>query len=63
MDDVKEEFKLFQHTSLDDGIISRRAYEAFREMNVMATGGGKLFAVLSSVMLGVHAIFQSSAVM
>ena len=44
VDDVEEEFQLFQSTSLDDGILSKRADEAWRELGLMATGGEMLFA-------------------
>lgn len=44
MDDVEEEFQLFQSTSWDDGTIPKRADEAQREMDLTATGGGKLFS-------------------
>ena len=61
MDDVEEEFRLFQSTTLDDGILTKRADEAWRELGMMATGGRKLFESLSSVMLGVLVIFHSNA--
>lgn len=61
LDDVEEEFRLFQSTSLDDGILSKKADEARRELGLLATGGGKLFANLSTITLGVLVIFHSHA--
>lgn len=43
VDDVEEELQLFQSTRRDDGTIPKSADEAWREMDLMATGGGKLF--------------------
>lgn len=62
VDEVKEEFPLFQSTSLVDGILYKTADGAWRELGLMATGGGKLFANLSTVVLGVLVTFHSNAV-
>lgn len=48
VDDAEEEF---QSISLDDGILSKKADEAWRELGRMATVGVKIFANLSTVML------------
>lgn len=57
VDDVEEKFWLFQSTSLDDGILSQRADEAWRELDPMASGGGSFLH--PTVMPGV--IFHSRA--
>lgn len=61
VDEVEEEFRLFQSTTLNDGILTKRADEAWRALGVMESGGKKLFANLSTVMLGVCVIFLSNA--
>uniref|UniRef100_A0A9J8C603 DUF4371 domain-containing protein n=1 Tax=Cyprinus carpio carpio TaxID=630221 RepID=A0A9J8C603_CYPCA len=61
VDEVEEEFRLFQSSTLNDGFLTKRADEAWRELGVMESGGKKLFANLSTVMLGVCVIFHSNA--
>lgn len=61
VDEVEEEFRLFQSSTLDVGFLTKRADEAWRELGVMESGGKKLFANLSTVMLGVCVIFHSNA--
>jgi len=61
VDEVEEEFRLFQSTALDDGVVVKWADEAWRELGLMEAGGKKLFANFSTVMLGVCMIFHSNA--
>lgn len=61
VDEVEEEFRLFQSSTLDVGFLTKRADEAWRELGVMESRGKKLFANLSTVMLGVCVIFHSNA--
>lgn len=55
---MEEEFRLFQSTTLNDGILTKRADEAWRELGVMESGGKKPFANHSTVMC---VIFHSNA--
>lgn len=61
MDEVGEDIWLFQSTTLDNGILTKRADEAWSELGVMESGGKKHFAYLSTFMLVVCVIFHSSA--
>ena len=61
MDEVEEEFRLFQSTALDDGVLTKRTDKAWRELGLIEGGGKKLFHNLSTVMLGICVIFHSNA--
>ena len=63
VDEVEEEFRLFQSTTLNDGILTKRADDAWTEVGLMESGGRKLFEKLSTVMLGVCLIIHSNAVL
>lgn len=61
VDEVEEEFRLYQSTALDDGVVAKRADEAWRELGMMQVGGKKPFEHLSTVMLGICVVFHSNA--
>lgn len=43
VDEVEEDFRLLQSSALDDGIITKRADEAWRELGVVESGEKQLF--------------------
>lgn len=61
VDEVEEEFRLFQATALEDEILAKQVDEAWKELGLIERGGTKLFAKLSKVMLGICVIFHSNA--
>ncbi len=61
VDQVEDEFRMYQTTSFDDSILNKRIDEAWRDIGLLKRGGKEIFSKLSVVMLGILVIFHSNA--
>jgi len=61
LDQVEDEFRMYQTTSFDSSILRKRIDEAWRDISLLKRGGQEVFANLLAVMLGILVIFHSNA--
>ncbi|GAA6082503.1 zinc finger MYM-type protein 6-like [Tachysurus ichikawai] len=61
VDQVEDEFKIYQTTSFEDSILRKRIDEAWRDIGQLKRGYQQIFSNLSAVMLGILVIFHSNA--
>lgn len=52
---------MYQTTSFDDSILSKRIDEAWQDFGLLKRGGKEVFSNLSVVMLGILVIIHSNA--
>lgn len=61
VDQVEDEFRMYQTTSFDSSILKKHIDEAWRDIGLLKRGGREVFAKLSAVILGILEIFHSNA--
>ncbi|KAJ8402837.1 hypothetical protein AAFF_G00361510 [Aldrovandia affinis] len=61
VDQVEDEFRMYQTTSFEDSILNKRTDEAWRDIGLLKRGGKEVFSNLSAVMLGILVVFHSNA--
>ncbi|KAL7378445.1 hypothetical protein ABVT39_013846 [Epinephelus coioides] len=61
VDQMEDEFRMYQTSSFEDSILSKRADEAWVDTGHLKRGGQEIFSILSAVMLGILVIFHSNA--
>ena len=58
---MEDEFRLYQTSSFEEGILTSRADETWRNIGRVTSGGKETFINLSKAMLGILVIFHSNA--
>lgn len=61
VDQMEDEFRMYQTSSFEDSILSKCADEALVDIGHLKRGGQEIFSNLSAVMLGTLVIFHSNA--
>lgn len=61
VDQMEDELRMYQTSSFEDSILSKRADEAWVDIGHLKRGGQEIFSNLSAVMLGILVIFHSNA--
>lgn len=61
MDQLEDEFRLYQSFSFEEAILRKRIDEAWREIGQLKRGCQPIFSNLSAVMLGILVVFHSNA--